>query len=212
MQARYYDPVIGRFYSNDPVGFTGDITTFNRYSYVGNNPYAYTDPNGQTRWKVSAGIKIVGTTGGALNLGFTFDDQSLEFSFSGGGSVRVGAEVGTEINFSSEPSSTKGNTASIKGTIDVSVGTGEETAKYEGEYSSATGGKHGGSFENAIKVDGSGVNLDPNLGVSAGLGAQGSVNISIPNTLNNIRNAVSSAINSTAQAIDQCESNPGTSC
>ena len=49
MQARYYDPVIGRFYSNDPVGFTGDITTFNRYSYVGNNPYKYTDPNGQNR-------------------------------------------------------------------------------------------------------------------------------------------------------------------
>jgi RHS repeat-associated protein len=23
MQQRYYDPVIGRFYSNDPVGFTG---------------------------------------------------------------------------------------------------------------------------------------------------------------------------------------------
>tara|TARA_R110001583_G_C5639919_1_gene407790 strand:- start:1846 stop:2454 length:609 start_codon:yes stop_codon:yes gene_type:complete len=49
MQARYYDPVIGRFYSNDPVGFTGDITSFNRYSYVGNNPYKYTDPDGQNR-------------------------------------------------------------------------------------------------------------------------------------------------------------------
>jgi hypothetical protein len=49
MQARYYDPVIGRFYSNDPVGFTGDITTFNRYSYVGNNPYKYTDPDGKQR-------------------------------------------------------------------------------------------------------------------------------------------------------------------
>ncbi len=49
MQARYYDPVIGRFYSNDPVGFTGDVTTFNRYSYVGNNPYKYTDPDGQVR-------------------------------------------------------------------------------------------------------------------------------------------------------------------
>ncbi|OCQ18327.1 hypothetical protein A7985_24265 [Pseudoalteromonas luteoviolacea] len=49
MQARYYDPVIGRFYSNDPVGFTGDITTFNRYSYVGNNPYKYTDPTGESR-------------------------------------------------------------------------------------------------------------------------------------------------------------------
>ncbi|NRA60656.1 MAG: RHS repeat-associated core domain-containing protein [Psychrobium sp.] len=49
MDARYYDPVIGRFYSNDPVGFTGDITTFNRYSYVGNNPYKYTDPTGKNR-------------------------------------------------------------------------------------------------------------------------------------------------------------------
>jgi RHS repeat-associated protein len=49
MQARYYDPLIGRFYSNDPIGFTGDITTFNRYSYVGNNPYKYTDPTGESR-------------------------------------------------------------------------------------------------------------------------------------------------------------------
>jgi RHS repeat-associated protein len=30
MQARYYDPVIGRFYSNDPVGFTGEVGTLNR--------------------------------------------------------------------------------------------------------------------------------------------------------------------------------------
>jgi len=49
MDARYYDPVIGRFYSNDPIGFTGDVTTFNRYSYVGNNPYKYTDPDGRSR-------------------------------------------------------------------------------------------------------------------------------------------------------------------
>ncbi|MBR9908219.1 MAG: hypothetical protein GYB30_09250 [Gammaproteobacteria bacterium] len=37
MQARYYDPVIGRFYSNDPVGFKG-VHSFNRYSYANNNP------------------------------------------------------------------------------------------------------------------------------------------------------------------------------
>ncbi len=49
MQARYYDPVIGRFYSNDPVGFTGEVDTFNRYSYVGNNPYKYTDPDGREK-------------------------------------------------------------------------------------------------------------------------------------------------------------------
>ena len=46
MQARYYDPVIGRFYSNDPLGFR-DIHSFNRYAYANNNPYKYTDPTGQ---------------------------------------------------------------------------------------------------------------------------------------------------------------------
>ena len=49
MQARYYDPVIGRFYSNDPVGYTAanPVMSFNRYLYVNNNPYKYTDPNGE---------------------------------------------------------------------------------------------------------------------------------------------------------------------
>jgi RHS repeat-associated protein len=47
MQQRYYDPVVGRFYSNDPVGFTGEPETFNRYSYANNNPYKYTDPDGR---------------------------------------------------------------------------------------------------------------------------------------------------------------------
>lgn len=49
MQQRYYDPVIGRFYSNDPVGFTAsNPMMFNRYSYGNNNPYKFTDPTGET--------------------------------------------------------------------------------------------------------------------------------------------------------------------
>ena len=48
MQQRYYDPVIGRFYSNDPVGFSADKPMmFNRYAYANNNPYKYTDPDGR---------------------------------------------------------------------------------------------------------------------------------------------------------------------
>lgn len=44
MQARYYDPVIGRFYSNEPVGFkTSNPMMFNRYAYANNNPYKFTD-------------------------------------------------------------------------------------------------------------------------------------------------------------------------
>ena len=46
MQARYYDPVIGRFYSNDPLGFRG-VHSFNRYAYGNNNPYKYIDPDGR---------------------------------------------------------------------------------------------------------------------------------------------------------------------
>lgn len=50
MGARYYDPVIGRFYSDDPVAFSfKDPTTFNRYSYVSNNPYKYVDPDGKRK-------------------------------------------------------------------------------------------------------------------------------------------------------------------
>ncbi|MCV2886472.1 RHS repeat-associated core domain-containing protein [Aestuariibacter sp. AA17] len=53
MQARYYDPVIGRFYSNVPVdalehmGSHNGIHGFNRYAYANNNPYRYTDPDGR---------------------------------------------------------------------------------------------------------------------------------------------------------------------
>jgi uncharacterized protein RhaS with RHS repeats len=59
MQQRYYDPVIGRFYSNDPVGFTADNPmSFNRYLYVNNNPYKYKDPDGE--WLVHAVAFAVG--------------------------------------------------------------------------------------------------------------------------------------------------------
>ncbi|MEE4244086.1 MAG: RHS repeat-associated core domain-containing protein [Kangiellaceae bacterium] len=53
MQARYYDPVIGRFYANDPVDFKGHmelnntVNGFGRYTYANNNPYKYVDPDGK---------------------------------------------------------------------------------------------------------------------------------------------------------------------
>jgi len=46
--ARYYNPKLGRFMSVDPAGI--DITnpqSFNRYTYVQNNPYKYVDPDGR---------------------------------------------------------------------------------------------------------------------------------------------------------------------
>ena len=49
MQQRYYDPVIGRFLSVDPVTAysNGDMRHFNRYAYAANNPYKFKDPDGR---------------------------------------------------------------------------------------------------------------------------------------------------------------------
>jgi RHS repeat-associated protein len=44
MKARYYDPSVGRFISEDPSGFAGGQV--NLYAYVANNPISFIDPLG----------------------------------------------------------------------------------------------------------------------------------------------------------------------
>ena len=44
MRARYYDPLNGRFISEDPLGFDGGDV--NLYVYSGNNPVLLVDPWG----------------------------------------------------------------------------------------------------------------------------------------------------------------------
>ncbi len=44
MRARYYDPEVGRFISEDPIGFEGGDV--NLYAYVWNNPINWIDPSG----------------------------------------------------------------------------------------------------------------------------------------------------------------------
>ncbi|MBK6630007.1 MAG: RHS repeat-associated core domain-containing protein [Betaproteobacteria bacterium] len=47
MNGRVYDPVLGRFMTADPfIQAPGNLQSYNRYSYVLNNPLAYTDPSG----------------------------------------------------------------------------------------------------------------------------------------------------------------------
>jgi RHS repeat-associated protein len=41
--ARYYDPFIGRFITQDPIGYAGGP---NLYAYVSDNPVSYSDPSG----------------------------------------------------------------------------------------------------------------------------------------------------------------------
>lgn len=55
-RARYYDPKIGRFISEDPIGVRGGI---NFYSYVGNNPIGFADPMGLIKFNITYDTKYV---------------------------------------------------------------------------------------------------------------------------------------------------------
>ena len=51
LRARYYDPAIGRFLTQDPLlGSPLLPQALNRYPYVGNNPILWTDPSGLCKW------------------------------------------------------------------------------------------------------------------------------------------------------------------
>jgi RHS repeat-associated protein len=48
LRARYYDPQLGRFLSEDPIGISGGL---NLYAYAGNDPVNHYDPSGTAyRW------------------------------------------------------------------------------------------------------------------------------------------------------------------
>ncbi|QKT03787.1 RHS repeat-associated core domain-containing protein [Ectothiorhodospiraceae bacterium 2226] len=51
-RARYYDPVLKRFVSRDPIGLGGGL---NFYAYVGGSPIGYVDPEGQRGQRSTGG-------------------------------------------------------------------------------------------------------------------------------------------------------------
>ena len=58
-RARWYDPSLGRFLSEDPSGFDGGDLNLTRY--VGNSPWNYSDPSGMVR--VSPTSAVFGSSG-----------------------------------------------------------------------------------------------------------------------------------------------------
>ncbi|MCR8921914.1 hypothetical protein NO559_03975 [Dasania sp. GY-MA-18] len=84
MQARYYDPVLGRFYGNDAVGFD-NVHNFNRYAYANNNPYLYIDPDGRDvqisfAIKSGGGAAIAGELSRNLVINFGKDGVTYQSS------------------------------------------------------------------------------------------------------------------------------------
>ncbi|MCP1338170.1 RHS repeat-associated core domain-containing protein [Idiomarina sp. M1R2S28] len=112
MQARYYDPVIGRFYSNDPIGFR-DVHSFNRYAYANNNPFRFTDPTGMSP-EVDIEIPDVGEVVANM-LGLDGVDEGNRVVNNGIDSVNDGIETtGREL--------VSRTTVSVDGTAGVGLG------------------------------------------------------------------------------------------
>ncbi len=102
MNARLYDPLLGRFLSPDPYVQAPDFTqNFNRYSYALNNPLKYTDVSGEL-WGIDdavfiiAGISVIFGAGNVAAHRIREDDLGhgnwAKYFFSG---AIVGAAVGT---------------------------------------------------------------------------------------------------------------------
>ncbi|WP_051311232.1 RHS repeat-associated core domain-containing protein [Zooshikella ganghwensis] len=76
MQARYYDPVLGRFLAYDPAGVNPELPfTFNRYAYGNNNPYGYADPDGELAFLIPAVIWGVGAAMTAYDTYQTYQNE-----------------------------------------------------------------------------------------------------------------------------------------
>jgi RHS repeat-associated protein len=66
-RARFYDPQVGRFISEDPIGFGGlDV---NLYGYVHNNPLHFNDPSGLRRCHPLLGAIMGGLLGAGTGAG-----------------------------------------------------------------------------------------------------------------------------------------------
>lgn len=118
VQARYYNPVIGRFVSVDPLAFSeGDPQTFNRYAYAKNNPYKYFDPNGLdavvVSWNGTAAVGGGVSVGGGLY--FTYPGQD-DAQFDFGSIATISGVLGADVSFTGNVSTLRGGRENVEGT------------------------------------------------------------------------------------------------
>jgi RHS repeat-associated protein len=140
MQARYYDPEIGRFLSTDSASTTpGSVSAFNRYVYAKNNPVLNIDPDGRQSvpgsidWQAPGMMEAWQTTGREVTIpalidlvpGGGFVNCAMQGCGGGGWAMAALPIVGGEIRGASRVFSVSEKMAAI-----ASKGRrGEEAAK-----------------------------------------------------------------------------------
>ncbi|MBK8499453.1 MAG: hypothetical protein IPL52_11720 [Flavobacteriales bacterium] len=114
MNGRMYDPVNGRMLGADNhVAGAHSTQGFNRYSYVNNNPLAYTDPSGELAWfiPVIVGAAVGTAVGGASHAG---DYNFLQWSSDSWKAAAIGGMVGAGLGYATSFGLAAGG-ANIKG-------------------------------------------------------------------------------------------------
>lgn len=104
MNARLYDPVLGRFLSPDPFVQCPDWSqNFNRYTYAMNNPLCYIDEDGQFFWffiglaaVIGGGINVYSHWGDIMSAGGGWKSfgRGLAYFGIGGAAGAAGATMG----------------------------------------------------------------------------------------------------------------------
>ena len=163
MNGRVYDPRLGRFLSPDPYVQAPDFSqSYNRYSYVWNNPLKYTDPDGEFVHLIIGAI-IGGYTGYKIGKANGATGWSMFGYIAGGAAIgtlagHVGASVfaygmtaGSTAGMSSI--STAFNAGMISGIASGAISGGGYTALAGGSVLDILGGiTHGaviGGFSGA---------------------------------------------------------------
>jgi len=170
MRARYYDPNVGRFISEDPSGFGGGDV--NLMAYVGNNPINYTDPLGLcgNSW-LSSLSNFVGGIVNYVDRYVSLSDtatagfEGLQMSSSGDRDAMNSDFIGSslDLNIGGQPTPDED-------TLEFSFGVGH--ALSIGVYFIAP---RGGD----ISYDGTGVGVSGHFGLGFGFGTFLGVNIEV---------------------------------
>lgn len=193
MNGRIYDPAVARFMSADPfIQFENNSQSYNRYSYVLNNPLAATDPSGYFSKSFAAKFHKLATTGVIIGLSiYTAGAATTAYGAVVGGALSgaVGSGLSSALSGAGARNFTKsvvlgaisgGATRGLTGKL-ISVKSLAENAPAllvangvsQGTVSSATGGSFRAGFV-AAAIGGAvpGFDLHPtaNVAISAIIG------------------------------------------
>lgn len=175
-RARYYEPVLKRFISSDPIGLWGGMNT---YTYVSGNPVNYVDPLGLLDPTISVGfgftffnqfMNVAGYQGVSLSWAFQLNLATLEGSFQqsltqlNGYGVFASAGFQGGVGVAAECSTPQGYSESNYGTWEAGVGTG--LGGYSGSIQANSDGVGGATGIDRL--------IGPSLGIysATGVGVQ----------------------------------------